>query len=88
MGNRTSLLIRGGAGAEYVIRKGTNNVFFTYTYFEQILERLCNGCYVIFLFNYVPCYIAAFIAAFMEKYQKILHIHNYYNGHNSRIPTP
>ncbi len=28
---------RGGAEPEYGIRKGTNNVFFTNTYFEQIL---------------------------------------------------
>ncbi len=31
------VLIRGGAEPEYGIRKGTNNVFFTNTYFEKIL---------------------------------------------------
>ncbi len=33
----TYIYIRGGAEPEYGIRKGTNNVFFTNTYFEQIL---------------------------------------------------
>jgi len=31
---------RGGAESEYGIRKGTNNVFFTNTYSEQILKKI------------------------------------------------